>query len=68
MWLSNGLDCHSRQRSFIAAPMAKKSADKILSGSQLVIATAEKVFGWKNIYKHNGELVGKKQDKPGRWR
>ncbi len=48
--------------------MAKKSADKILSGSQLVIATAEKVFGWKNVDKHNGELAGKKQDKLGRWR
>jgi len=48
--------------------MAKKSADKVLSGSQLVIATAEKVFGWKNVHKHNGELIGKKQDKLGRWR
>jgi hypothetical protein len=52
----------------IAAPMAKKSADKILSGCQLVIATAEKVFGWKNVHKHTGELIGKKQDKLGRWR
>jgi hypothetical protein len=48
--------------------MAKKSTDKILSGSQLAIATAEKVFGWKNVHKHGGELIGKKQDKLGRWR
>src|SRR6266540_3797209 len=48
--------------------MAKKPASKILSDSQLAIAAAEKVFGWKNVHKHNGELVGKKQDKLGRWR
>jgi hypothetical protein len=26
------------------------------------------VFDWKNDHKRNGELVGKKQDKLGRWR
>jgi hypothetical protein len=26
------------------------------------------VFGWKNVHKHEGSLVGKKQDKAGRWR
>jgi hypothetical protein len=36
--------------------MAKKSTDKTLSGSQLTVATAEKVFGWKNVHKHDGEL------------
>ena len=30
--------------------------------------TAQKVFGWKNVLKHDGALVGKKQDKAGRWR
>jgi hypothetical protein len=30
--------------------------------------TAEKVFGWKNVHKHSGELIGKKQDKARRWR
>ncbi len=30
--------------------------------------TAQRVFGWKNVHKHNGELVGKKQDKAGHWR
>jgi hypothetical protein len=34
----------------------------------LVIAGAEKAFGWKNVHKHAGELIGKKQDKLGRWR
>jgi hypothetical protein len=28
--------------------------------------TAEKVFGWKNVDKHEGSLVGSKQDKAGR--
>ena len=28
--------------------------------------TAEEIFGWKNVHKHNGELVGKKKDKLGR--
>ena len=48
--------------------MVKKSADKILSGFQLAIATAEKVFAWKSVHKREGELIGKKQDKLGRWR
>jgi hypothetical protein len=48
--------------------MAKKSAGKILSDSQLAIATAEEIFGWKNVHKHDGELIGKKPDKLGRWR
>ena len=38
------------------------------SGEQLSKATAEKIFGWKNVHKHEGELIGKKQDKAGRWR
>ena len=35
---------------------------------QLTKATAEKVLGWKAVRKRNGELIGKKQDKAGRWR
>src|SRR4029077_7757192 len=27
-----------------------------------------RVFGWKNVHKHDGTLVGKKQDKAGHWR
>jgi len=42
--------------------------DKIAPGPQLDALTAEKVFGWKNIHKHAGSLVGKKQDKAGHWR
>jgi hypothetical protein len=30
--------------------------------------TAEKVFGWQKVHKHQGSLVGRKQDKAGRWR
>jgi hypothetical protein len=26
------------------------------------------VFGWKNVHKHDGALVGKKQGKAGHWR
>jgi hypothetical protein len=26
------------------------------------------VLGWTNVHKHDGALVGKKQDKAGRWR
>ena len=26
------------------------------------------MFDWKNVHKHDGALVGKKQDKAGRWR
>jgi hypothetical protein len=26
------------------------------------------IFAWKNVRKHDGELIGKKQDKAGRWR
>jgi hypothetical protein len=48
--------------------MPKKTSSRELSGSDLTAATAEKVFGWKNVHKHDSELVGKKQDKLGRWR
>jgi hypothetical protein len=69
MWLSSRLDRDSRETAEgLVTPMAKKSAGKILSDSQLAVATAEKVFGWKNVHKHDGELIGKKQDKLGRWR
>ena|SRR5215510_8633618 len=48
--------------------MAIKARAKIPSGPQLDILTAQRVFGWKNIHQHGGEIVGKKQDKAGRWR
>lgn len=48
--------------------MPNKARSQALRGSDLTAATAEKVFGWKNVHKHDGELVGKKQDKLGRWR
>ena len=46
--------------------MPKKAPKRNVSGSELTKATAEKVFGWKNVHKHDGELIGKKQDKLGR--
>ena len=48
--------------------MAKKAPSRILSSEQLTKATAEQVFGWKSVHKHEGKLIGKKQDKAGRWR
>ena len=48
--------------------MAKKNPDNTPSDPQLDILTAQKVFGWKNVHQHDGEIVGKKQDKAGRWR
>jgi hypothetical protein len=48
--------------------MANKALDTISPGPQLDALTAEKVFGWKNIHKHENGYVGKRQDKAGRWR
>jgi hypothetical protein len=48
--------------------MAKKTPAKTPISPQLDILTAQKVFGWKNVHKHDGELIGKKPDKLGRWR
>jgi hypothetical protein len=48
--------------------MAQSAVDKIPPGPKLDALTAEKVFGWKNVHKREGSLVGKKQDKAGHWR
>jgi len=48
--------------------MAQSAIDKIPPGPKLDALTAEEVFGWKHVHKHEGTLVGKKQDKAGRWR
>jgi hypothetical protein len=48
--------------------MPTNPPDKILPGPELDALTAQRVFGWKNVHKHDGALVGKKQDKAGRWR
>jgi hypothetical protein len=48
--------------------MARTTIDKIPTGPKLDALTAEKVFSWKNVHKHEGTLVGKKQDRAGRWR
>jgi hypothetical protein len=45
-----------------------KTVDKRLRDLDLSAAVAEKVFGWKDVRKVAGGLVGKKQDKLGRWR
>jgi hypothetical protein len=48
--------------------MAQSAIDKLPPGPQLDALTAEKVLGWKNVHKHQDVLVGRKQDKAGRWR
>jgi hypothetical protein len=48
--------------------MAQSPIDKIPPGPKLDALTAQKVFGWKNIHKHEGGFVGKKQDRAGPWR
>src|SRR5215831_3354559 len=48
--------------------MPTNALDNILPGPELDALTAQKVFSWKNVHKHDGALVGKKQDKAGRWR
>jgi hypothetical protein len=48
--------------------MRNKAHSRDPRGSDLTAATAEKVFGWKNVHKQNGDLIGKKQDKLRRWR
>jgi hypothetical protein len=48
--------------------MARSAVDKIPSGPKLDALTAEKVFGWRKVHKHQGALVGRKQDKAGHWR
>jgi hypothetical protein len=60
------VDTKSSGRSFQV--MAQSAIDKIPPGPKLDALTAEKVFGWKNVHKHEGALVGKKQDKASHWR
>ena len=48
--------------------MATNAPDKIPPGPERDALTAQKVFGWKNVHKYHEALVGKKQDKAGRWR
>jgi hypothetical protein len=48
--------------------MAQKVGDITRPGPALDAATAQIVFGWKNVRKHEGVLMGKKQDRAGRWR
>jgi hypothetical protein len=48
--------------------MPTNAPDKISPGSELDALTAQRVFDWKNVHKHDGALVGKKQDKAGHWR
>jgi hypothetical protein len=48
--------------------MARLTIDRMPPGPKLDVLTAEKVFGWQNVHKHEGSLVGRKQDKAGRWR
>jgi hypothetical protein len=48
--------------------MPTNAPDKLPPCPELDALTAHRVFGWKNVHKHDGALVGKKQDKAGHWR
>ena len=48
--------------------MAGRKSVTVAKGPGLTAVTAEKVFGWMGVHKENGKLIGKKQDKAGRWR
>jgi hypothetical protein len=62
-------DDRVRSRFVIACgSMPKKSPKRDLRDSEFTAATAEVVFGWKNVHDHEGQLVGKKPDKLGRRR
>jgi len=39
--------------------MPTNAPDKIPPGPELDALTAQRVFGWKNVHKHDGALVGK---------
>jgi hypothetical protein len=54
--------------SVVQSKHNEQALDTIPPGRQLDTLTAEKVFGWQKVHKHNGALVGRKQDKAGRWR
>ena len=43
--------------------MANKSLANNTPGPRLDALTAEMVFGWKNVHRNEGSLVGRKQDK-----
>jgi hypothetical protein len=45
--------------------MPKKASNQNLSGLELTAAIAEKVLGWKNVHKHNGELIGRSRTSSG---
>ena len=48
--------------------MPTKPRNRNSSDSALRAAVASKVFGWKNVREHEGQLIGERQDKAGRWR
>ena len=61
--------CADTRSTGLAFPvMAQSAIDKIPPGPKLDALTAEKVFGWQNVHKHEGSIVGRKQDKAGHWR
>jgi hypothetical protein len=64
--VAQNVDTKSTGCSFQA--MARSAIDKIPPGPKLDALTAEKVFGWQKVHKHQRSLVGRKPDQAGRWR
>jgi hypothetical protein len=48
--------------------VANKAPKGDPSSTELNTAVAQRVFDWKQVQSNDGELIGKKQDKLGRWR
>jgi hypothetical protein len=48
--------------------MSKKAPGRNLRDADLTAVAAEKIFDWKSVHRHGDKLIGKKQDKAGRWR
>jgi hypothetical protein len=44
------------------------SRKTLLAANSSPKRSPRKIFGWKNVHKHEGEPTGKKQDKGGHWR
>jgi hypothetical protein len=52
----------------VFAPSVRAASCAHLSRTPEQDRRSSQVLGWKNVHKQNDDLIGKKQDKLGRWR
>ena len=64
--VDRGLGRKSRRLPLIAARRYDMPSNA--DNSKLTAAVAATVFGWRSVRKREGTLIGKRQDKAGRWR